>query len=310
MKRMYRPILSSLALMAVLSGCLGGDRALLPVSNAPLREEVKDVPPNGIIPVEPGDTIYTIANRYQVTPRRIILGNNLAPPYDLSGLTTINVPKPRLHIVAGNETLDTIASRYSVSKSDILALNSLDGSGALRPGMAVAIPRRLDYSNLDLPSDTSAPLVPETPAATGTAVIPETTLSTKTVSYSAAAPTFTWPVNGQIIEAYGTSAKGVQNDGVNIAANEGDDVRASHKGEVAFVGSGLKAFGNLVLVKHDDGWITAYAHLSEVTVAEGDFLNRGDVLGKVGMTGRVDQPQLHFEIRKARTPVNPEDYLS
>ena len=309
---MMRLIILTFSLV-ILTGCIGGERALLPVSNAPLREEVKDVPPSGIIPVEIGDTIYTIANRYQVTPRRIILGNNLAPPYDLTGLSVLNLPKPRLHIVDNRDTIDKIARRYNVTKSDIYKLNNLTDGYSLRPGMAIAIPRRLDYSNLDLPTEsTNATVTQETTTATssGTAVIPKTKLKTTTVTYSEGAPSFTWPVNGQIIEAYGVSARGIQNDGVNIAANIGDDVRASHKGEVAFVGSGLKAFGNLVLVKHSDGWITAYAHLDSVTVQEGDYLDRGQVLGTVGMTGRVDSPQLHFEIRKARNPVNPEDYLS
>jgi len=295
--------------LLVLTSCFGGnERALLPVTNAPKSVETKDVPPTGVVLVMPGDTVYTIANRYKVTPRRIILSNNLAPPYDLNGVTTLSVPKPRQHIIQHNETLESIAKLYKVTTEELVSLNNLIEPYSLRKGMAIAIPRDLDYSNLDVPAVDDTAIVPE--PVTGTASIPESTLKTTTVTYSAAAPTFTWPVNGQIIEPFGVSAKGVQNDGVNIAANEGDIVRASHKGEVAFVGSGLKAFGNLVLVKHDDGWITAYAHLSEVNVQEGDFLDRGDVLGKVGKTGRVDRPQLHFEIRKARNPVNPQDYLS
>jgi murein DD-endopeptidase MepM/ murein hydrolase activator NlpD len=296
--------------LLILTACTGGnDRGLLPVSDAPQRVESKDVPPTGVILVMPGDTVYTIANRYQVTPKRIIVGNNLAPPYDLTGVTTLSVPKPRQHIIQQNETLESIAKRYKVTTEELISLNNLIEPYTLRKGMAIAIPRDLDFSSLDLPATDEVAVLPEQPV-TGTASIPESSLKTTTVTYSEAAPAFTWPVNGQIIEPFGVTAKGVQNDGVNIAANEGADVRASHKGEVAFVGSGLKAFGNLVLVKHDDGWITAYAHLSEVTVQEGDFLDRGDILGKVGMTGRVDSPQLHFEIRKARNPVNPQDYLS
>ena len=189
-----------------------------------------------------------------------------------------------------------------------MRINNLDTPYKLYTGQSLSIPRRLDYSLLDLPQD--GVTSPQTSQQTRTAAIPKTNLTSRSVSYSGSAPDFTWPVNGNIIEQFGTSSRGVHNDGVNIAASEGDAVRASQEGEVAFVGSGLKAFGNLVLVKHRSGWITAYAHLGNVTVTEGDFLEKGQVLGVVGQTGRVDSPQLHFEIRKSREPVDPEEFLS
>ena len=105
------------------------------------------------------------------------------------------------------------------------------------------------------------------------------------------------------------NGKGVHNDGVNIRAAEGTIVTTSAPGTVAFVGTGLKSFGNLVLVKHE-GYITAYAHLNNIQVREGDVLGVGATIGQVGMTGRVDSPQLHFEIRKSRTPINPREIIS
>ncbi|MCE2518042.1 MAG: LysM peptidoglycan-binding domain-containing protein, partial [Alphaproteobacteria bacterium] len=123
--------------LLMLAGCFGGgERALLPVVNAPLREDVLDVPPNGIIKVRAGDTIYTLANRYQVTPRRIILANSLAPPYNLAGMQTLSVPKPRAHIVAEGDTLDTISARYKVSKPSVIALNNLPTPYDLHIGMS------------------------------------------------------------------------------------------------------------------------------------------------------------------------------
>jgi murein DD-endopeptidase MepM/ murein hydrolase activator NlpD len=287
------------------------NRPLLPVSEAPLRQEVRDVPPTGVIEVLPGDTIYVLANRYRVTPRRLILANDLVPPdYNISGRRVLNVPKPRAHIIAAGDTLEVISERYKVSVTEIIRLNALSPPIQLHPGQAIAIPRRLDYSLLDLPEDRTGRPLATSSGKVGRATVPKTGLTSRTVSYSSVAPDFTWPVNGQIILPFGTSARGVHNDGVNIAAGAGDSVRASQNGEVAFVGSGLKAFGNLVLVKHRGGWITAYAHLGDVTVKEGDVLARGQVLGVVGQTGRVDSPQLHFEVRRAREPVNPEDFLS
>ncbi|MGB1934277.1 MAG: murein hydrolase activator EnvC family protein, partial [Candidatus Puniceispirillaceae bacterium] len=114
----------------------------------------------------------------------------------------------------------------------------------------------------------------------------------------------------EVIAEFGPMAKGVHNDGVNIQANEGTIVVTSAPGTVAFVGTGLKSFGNLVLVKHEGGYITAYAHLSDILVKEGDVLTVGTNIGQVGMTGRVDSPQLHFEVRQSRTPINPRDIIS
>jgi murein DD-endopeptidase MepM/ murein hydrolase activator NlpD len=292
-----------------LTGCAGlnMERSLLPVTEAPERQVYQEIPPNGVIPVEAGDTIYTIANRYQVTPRRIILANNLAPPYDLSGLDTLQIPKPRSHVIIAGDTLQKISKRYAVSVSDIIRLNGFEESYSLRAGMAVAIPRRLDYSLLDLPADQSTPETTNPIENTAVKPVP------KAVGQSVAFVNdgvFSWPVNGNIIETFGETARGVHNDGVNIGAAEGSAVRASQKGEVAFVGVGLKSFGNLVLIKHEGGWITAYAHLGSIEVKEGERLDQGDVIGTVGMSGRVDTPQLHFELRKARKPVNPENYLT
>ena len=299
--RQFMLVLTVLA----LAGCLGSGGGLLPVSEAPKRQAVVDVPPDGVISVKPGDTIYSVANRYRVTPRRIILANELPPPYSLGGLATIRIPKPRTHRVREGDTLDSISGRYRVSKADIIRLNALSSPAALRPGMQVAIPRMIDYSSLDIPSSK-----PSASAANigKRAVKPKSPI--RNVRYSSSASDFTWPLDGAIIDRFGTAGKGVHNDGVNIAASGGTPVRASYDGEVAFVGTGLKSFGNLILLKHGDGWITAYAHLGEVGVSEGQRIRRGGVIGTVGQSGKVETPQLHFELRKSRTPVNPEEYLS
>jgi murein DD-endopeptidase MepM/ murein hydrolase activator NlpD len=296
-------------ILLLCAGC-SGDRALLPVSDAPLRERIRDVPPDGIIKVSPGDTIYTLANRYQVTPRRIILANNLSPPYILNGVRTLNVPKPRAHIASASDTIETIASRYKVSRQEVIALNNFVSPYRLHKGMSIAIPRRIDYSLLDVPISPQSTTTSRGTEADIEFSTPKTSPNTAKVTYSDRVPDFAWPVDGQIIENFGPTARGVHNDGVNIAASEGASVRASQSGEVAFVGSGLKAFGNLVLIKHHNGWITAYAHLSDVRVNEGDYLDRGTIIGGVGQTGRVNSPQLHFEIRRSRTPVNPRNVLS
>ena len=303
-----RPLLLVLPALA-LAGCLGagGERALLPVREAPNRQDVAEVPHSGVVRVEPGDTVYTLANRYRVTPRRIILSNQLPPPYDLSGLETVDIPQPRTHPVRAGDTLDSISGRYRVRKSEIIRLNAMQEPYDLRPGMRIALPRQLDYSLLDPPPSAKRRAAPAAGKARK-AVKPAS--PSRDVRFSGSARDFTWPLDGAIIGRFGAAARGVRNDGVNIAAAAGTPVRASYDGEVAFVGTGLKSFGNLVLMKHSDGWITAYAHLGEVSVSEGQSLRRGGVIGTVGQSGRVDRPQLHFELRRSRTPVDPEDYLS
>lgn len=305
------PFVLLLTASLILTGCLGAtERPLLPLKDAPKRETLREVPPDGVIRLEPGDTIYTIANRYQVSPRRIILANRLAPPYDLSQATTINIPKPRAHRVQQGDTLESISRRYRVSIPDVISLNALTKPYTLRPGMDIAIPRRLDYTQLEALAAPAQAAQPSAPAVSlgKKAVRPKTPL--QAVRFSDAADDFTWPVDGDIVDRFGAAGKGVHNDGVNIAASVGTPVRASFDGEVAFVGAGLKSFGNLVLIKHDGGWITAYAHLESVAVSEGDRIRRGTVIGAVGQTGRVDSPQLHFELRRSRKPVDPEEYLS
>jgi spore germination protein len=134
-----------------MSACQIQERSPIPVVNAPNREETKEVPPDGIVPVEAGDTIYTVANRYGVTPRKIILGNQLKPPYLLDGLATLVLPKPRNHRVKPGDTLDALSERYAVTRHELIRLNQLKSPYTLRPGTTLVIPRTLDYSMLDLP---------------------------------------------------------------------------------------------------------------------------------------------------------------
>ncbi len=125
----------------------------------------------------------------------------------------------------------------------------------------------------------------------------------------AAGDSFNWPLSGQIIKPFGLAERGVHNDGVDIAASFGSDIQTTAPGTVAYIGTGLKSFGTLILVKHDGGIISAYAHLSEVLVNEGDVLSSGQIIGRVGQTGRVGSPTLHFEIRQNRTPIDPASVI-
>jgi murein DD-endopeptidase MepM/ murein hydrolase activator NlpD len=121
---------------------------------------------------------------------------------------------------------------------------------------------------------------------------------------------FAWPVSGRVIADYGSETNGARNDGINIAAPLNTPIRAAASGTVTYSGDELKGYGNLVLIKHADGYVTAYAHADRLLVARGDFVAKGQVIGYAGQTGDVNSPQLHFEIRHDTQPVNPRSYLA
>ncbi|CAO3353187.1 peptidoglycan DD-metalloendopeptidase family protein [Azospirillum palustre] len=120
---------------------------------------------------------------------------------------------------------------------------------------------------------------------------------------------FLWPVKGKLISGYGPKPDGLHNDGLNIAAAKGTAVVAADNGVVAYAGNELRGFGNLLLLKHSDGWITAYAHLDKIEVERGASVKRGQVIARVGQTGGVSSPQLHFELRKGSQAVDPSDQM-
>jgi murein DD-endopeptidase MepM/ murein hydrolase activator NlpD len=117
-------------------------------------------------------------------------------------------------------------------------------------------------------------------------------------------------VRGRILSTFGPKADGLHNDGINIAARAGAPVIAAENGVVVYAGNELRGFGNLLLVRHADGWITAYAHLDKMLVKKGQKVTRGQAIGTVGTSGGVSQPQLHFEIRRGTQAVDPAKFLS
>jgi Peptidase family M23 len=125
-----------------------------------------------------------------------------------------------------------------------------------------------------------------------------------------ALPTFRWPVRGKVISTYGASVNGKTNDGIDLAVPEGTPIKASEDGVVAYAGNELKGYGNLVLIRHSNGYVTAYAHASELLVKRGDTIKRGQIIAKSGQSGEVAIPQLHFEIRKGSSPVDPLQFLN
>jgi murein DD-endopeptidase MepM/ murein hydrolase activator NlpD len=151
------------------------------------------------------------------------------------------------------------------------------------------------------------------PAQNASVVAPTDQLdkeAAKVAEGTGAVPKFRWPANGRVIAGYGPTTNGQQNDGINIALPENTPVKAAEDGVVAYAGNELKGYGNLVLVRHPNGYVTAYAHTKELLVKRGDQVKRGQVIARSGQTGNVNAPQLHFEIRKGASPLDPTRFLN
>jgi murein DD-endopeptidase MepM/ murein hydrolase activator NlpD len=225
-----------------------------------------------------------------------------------------------VHVVAPGETLHSIARLYHKPVLVIAKANNIAPDTQLRIGARIVIP--------DARSATLA--APPPPRAEAPAPVSENLAAAesphsarvvtqgpvgqegplKTAEPAGALHSFRWPVRGRVITGFGPQPNGLQNDGINLAVPEGTPVKAADDGVVAYAGNELKGYGNLVLVRHSNGFVTAYAHASEILVKKGDTVKRGQVIAKSGQTGTVTSPQLHFEIRKGSTPVDPAQYLN
>ena len=277
---------------------------------APLREPFEPIPPSQMVEVRANDTLYAVATRYQVTPQSVVEANGLQPPYNLRKGQTLKLVPRRTHIVSPGDSVYVISQRYAVGQYQLAQLNNLKPPFELKNGQTLQLPNSRDFSVLDvgLPDGVSGTNIAQ-PTPTKTSV-PAAQRKRFVAPSLAGSSGFTWPVRGEIIAEFGPSQRGVHNDGVNIAASEGASVGAAAKGRVAYVGTNIKSFGKLVLVKHDGGIITAYAHLGDISVTEGDIVTAGQSIGTIGRSGRVDSPQLHFEIRKSRQPIDPRSLIS
>jgi murein DD-endopeptidase MepM/ murein hydrolase activator NlpD len=235
------------------------------------------------------------------------------------------------HTVRSGETLYSLGRKYGVSPFAIADLNGLSHDEALNIGQSLRMPggkgksivskvpaleESDQFASNEEPVETdeteqtltlkkpSQDLDEEVPA------IKPVPLQTAEVEAAPTMGSMRWPVKGKIISEYGAKPNGLKNEGINIAVPEGTGVRAAESGVVAYAGNELKGYGNLVLIRHEGGWVTAYAHAKELFVKRGDIVKRGDVIAKAGQTGSVSSPQLHFEVRKGATAMDPLKFLA
>jgi murein DD-endopeptidase MepM/ murein hydrolase activator NlpD len=233
------------------------------------------------------------------------------------------VPPPGgVHVVQPHETLTSIARRYSKTVTEVASANHIPpytrvkmGDRIVIPGVAVAAaPKQPPPAVASTPD---SKVVRADPPQHAQVVTPETRddagvgSSTNGTSSKNEAPSFGWPARGRVIAGFGDKLpSGQPNDGINLSVPEGTAVRAAEDGTVAYAGNELRGYGNLILIRHPNGFVTAYAHTSEILVKRNEAVRRGQVIARSGATGAVTSPQLHFETRKGATPVNPMQYLN
>jgi len=282
-----------------------------------------------------GETLYSISRMYDMKVNDVIALNNLKFPYPIYPGDKIKIVKDKNKKTESNEIIvenDKKIDNKKSEKNSQLALESkTKKENNIKPseekakeivekknskeiekyGFKPSEVRALEFQKKNDSSRTAQNII--NPAKNE---IVETKLSInkpidKDSIKKIANKTnrFSWPVRGEVISKFGPKSAGLYNDGINIKASDGQAVSSSEDGIVAYVGSELKGYGNLVIVKHSGGWISAYAHLKNSAVAIGQKISKGQKIGNVGNSGKVKFPQLYFGLRKGRDAVNPENYL-
>lgn len=322
----------------VLSGCLMGSQAPAPVT---YYGQVGGEGSAGVHNVVEGDTLWSVSNRYKIPMSDIAIVNNVRAPFALKPGQRLKLPPPRTYKVKAGDTIYSVSRLFDVNQYDIARQNDLRSPYTIHQGQLLRLPSeegrqareeeqgnapvrltQVDRTDLSAPSDgavrpSKKPVAdsnkpgyvkPTSKPKIAQKTRPKSKITAKTPKRSSSK--FLQPVKGKVISNYGPKKGGLHNDGINIAAPRGTPIRAAENGVVVYAGSELKGSGNLVLVRHSDRWMTAYAHMDKFAVKRGDVIKRGAKLGTVGSTGSVSKPQLHFEVRRGTEAINPKRYMS
>ncbi len=232
----------------------------------------------------PGDTVHSLSRRHGVSVEQIIETNRLQPPYHLVVGQWVTLTGAYAAAPPGREIESAALPPIAGSATPAAPATPVDGSAASVPVAEPPAPK---------------PMVARAPAPVP-AIPPPPELRSGG---------FIWPVDGKVVSSFGRKTKGLHNDGINIEVPRGTPVRAAQSGVVAYAGNELRGFGNMLLIKHSGGWVTAYAHNQTLKVGRGDQVTKGQIIAEVGTSGSVTTPQLHFELRKGKKPVDPLKYL-
>lgn len=294
---------------------------------------------NQQITVGSGDTLYSIGRRHKVSVVKLMelnqlsdsnltVGQRLIVPGNGKGAATAT-QRPKMvratssgtYTVRPGENFHSIAKKLNVSASKLADINGITDPGSIRAGEVLILPtsrkpmkkmaaiRKMSpvthsRGAQDVKKRAAKPKMTQVSRK-------QTSVAFKKKSKKASGVTaFRWPVRGRIIEKFGPRGDGTHNDGINLAVPNGTRVKAAEAGVVAYAGSELKGYGNLVLIRHANNWVSAYAHNDKLMVKRGDKIKRGQVVARAGTSGSVEQPQVHFELRKGSKPVDPTKYMA
>ena len=293
--------------------------------------------------VRPGQSVRGLAHAYHVPEQTIIAANHLAPPYkikigqdllipgalespvqqaSLPPKTMYDVPPPVAPVPPAIATAPVPLAPTPMAAAPppaaaptpqpIHDIISLDDPPPAAPSKAIAFPDPPPRDARPAPPSVSPPTFAPPPQGSSRepSAADEARADDTAPSTALHGGRYPWPVRGRVLASYGVAAGGAHNDGINIAAPKGAPIAAIDGGVVAYAGNELRGYGNLVLVKHPNGFISAYAHCEELLVKQGEKVNRGQVIAKVGTTGGVSEPQLHFELRRGKRAVDPREFLS
>ncbi|MCF8496315.1 MAG: LysM peptidoglycan-binding domain-containing M23 family metallopeptidase [Alphaproteobacteria bacterium] len=323
MKRSFHALL--LISILGLAACLGTQKP------APVTQyaQGKGAGSAGIHTVSRGENLWTLSQRYGIAMPDIVQANALRAPFALSPGQRLRLPPPREYKARAGDTLYSVSRLFGVSTSDIARQNDLSAPFALTKGQILKLPgspaRLAAPAPHPLPSAPAEPdrapipSVAQPPTIEQTSLPPTAPVANKPSSPRRAAPEktpprssasrFLKPVEGPVISGYGPKPGGLHNDGINIRAPRGTSVEAAENGVAVYAGNALKGSGNLVLIRHADRWMSAYGHMDSITVRKGQTIARGEKIGSVGSSGTVDEPQLHFELRRGTEALNPAIYI-
>jgi murein DD-endopeptidase MepM/ murein hydrolase activator NlpD len=269
--------------------------------------------------IKPGQRL--VIPRYEVTGSAVPRPASNAPARPAPVIAAPATTGPFVHTVAPGETLMKISRQYNKPLTQIARANNIAPHTMVKLGDRIIIPGLYARAPTPVAADAQqtwppapakvASIAPINNARMITPAAPNPTAEKEKPDTTGAGsmPAFRWPVRGRVITGFGPKPSGQQNDGINVAVPEGTPIKAADDGVVAYAGNELKTYGNLVLVRHSNGFVTAYAHASEILVKRDEPIKRGQVIAKSGQTGNVSTPQLHFEIRKGSAPVDPMPYL-
>ena len=267
---------------------------------------------SGFHEVVAGDTIYGLSRRYELPVRLLIMSNKISAPYKIRVGDKLRIPPKPVYVVKSGDTIYNIARRFNISTRDVVVFNDMVSPYIIRVGDKLSLP----VFAIDGSDGASGEVLLNANARKSDIASKRST--TNKVSSGArglvnaqalSGEGFVWPVRGTVVRKFGLQEKGIFNSGLNVQVPRGTPVIASENGVVVYSSRGIESLGNLVLLKHSEGYVSAYGHLESINVSRGDRLNKGDIVGLVGTSGNVDKPQLHFQLRHKKKAIDPISVL-